>query len=73
MKILNYFKKNKKLSGISLILLEILLDGLVLNSLVFCVFHLPFTWYSWFGWGLIPYVLGEVIPRIWVKFKKRLI
>ena len=72
MKMLNFFKKNKKLSAISLIFSEVILDGLVLNFLVFCVFHLPFTWYSWLGWGFIPYVLGEVVPRIWVKYKKRL-
>lgn len=71
MKLSKIFEKNKKIKGISLIFLEILLDGLVLNFLVFSVFHLPFTWYSWLGWGLIPYVLGEVIPRIWVKFKNR--
>jgi len=71
-KILNFFKKNDKLSKISIILLEIGLDGLVLNFLVFAVFHLPFTWYSWLGWGFIPYVLGEVLPRVYVKFKKRL-
>jgi len=70
-KLAEFFKKNAKLSGITLILLEVVLDGLVLNFLVFSVFHLPFTWYGWFGWGLIPYVLGEVLPRIWVKFRKR--
>jgi len=63
--------KNKKLLKISLLLLEVALDGLVLNFLVFCVFHLPFTWYSWLGWGFIPYVLGEITPRIMIKFKKR--
>ena len=72
MKLVDCFKKNKKLSAISLIFSEIILDGLVLNFLVFAVFHLPFTWYSWLGWGFIPYVLGEVVPRIWVKYKKRL-
>jgi len=73
MKKLNFFKKNKKLREISLIFLEIALDGLVLNFLVFCVFHLSFTWYSWLGWGFIPYILGEVLPRTWVKFKKRIV
>jgi len=72
MKIPDFFKKNKKLSQISLIFSEIALDGLVLNFLVFCVFHLSFTWYSWLGWGFVPYVLGEVIPRILVKYKKRI-
>lgn len=71
-KLMKFFEKNKKLLGISLIFSEILIDGLILNFLVFCVFHLPFTWYSWIGWGFIPYVLGEVIPRIFVKFKKRI-
>lgn len=71
MKLVDFFKKNKKFSGISLIFSEIVIDGLVLNFLVFSVFHLPFTWYSWLGWGFIPYVLGEVVPRIWVKNKKR--
>jgi len=70
-KFLNFFKKNKKLLGISLIFSEIALDGLVLNFLVFCVFNLSFTWYSWIGWGFIPYILGEVIPRILVKLKLR--
>jgi len=73
MKISEFFKKNEKLSKISLIFLEILIDGLVLNFLVFSVFHLNFTWYSWLGWGFIPYVLGEMIPRILVKFRKRMI
>ena len=73
MKIPDFFKKNKKFTQISLIFSEIALDGLVLNFLAFCVFHLSFTWYSWLGWGFIPYVLGEVLPRTWVKFKKRLI
>ncbi len=72
MKLPIFLKKNKKLSTILLTFSEIALDGLVLNFLVFCVFHFPFTWYSWLGWGFIPYILGEVIPRIWVKFKKRL-
>ena len=72
LKFLKLFKENEKLLKISLIFSEILIDGLVLNFLVFCVFHLPFTWYSWIGWGFIPYVLGEVIPRIFVKFKKRI-
>jgi len=71
-KLMKFFEKNKKLLGISLIFSEILIDGLILNFLVFCVFHLSFTWYSWIGWGFIPYVLGEVIPRILVKFKKRI-
>ncbi len=71
--ILEFFKKNKKLSDISLIFLEIGLDGLILNFLVYSVFGLQFTWYSWIGWGFIPYILGEVIPRIFVKFKKRLV
>lgn len=73
MKLSNFSKKNKKLSEISLIFLEIIIDGLILNFLVFSVFHLPFTWYSFIGWGFIPYTFGEMIPRIWVKFKKRLI
>ena len=68
----NFFKKNEKFKTISLIFSEIALDGLVLNFLVFCVFGLSFTWYSWLGWGFIPYILGEVIPRIIVKFKVRL-
>ena len=67
-----FFTKNDKIKGISLIFSEIALDGLVLNFLMFCVFGLSFTWYSWLGWGFIPYVLGEVIPRIIVKLKKRL-
>ena len=67
-----FFKKNEKFKSISLIFSEIALDGLVLNFLVFCVFGLSFTWYSWLGWGFIPYVLGEVIPRSLVKLKKRL-
>jgi len=71
MKISEFFKKNPKFKTISLIFSEIALDGLVLNFLVFCVFHLSFTWYSWIGWGFIPYVLGEVVPRILVKYKKR--
>ena len=71
MKLSEFFKKNPKFKVISLIFSEIALDGLVLNFLVFCVFHLPFTWYSWLGWGFIPYVLGEIIPRILVKYKKR--
>ena len=58
--------------NVLLIFSEIALDGLVLNFMVFCVFHLSFTWYSWLGWGFIPYVLGEIFPRNWVKFKKRL-
>jgi len=70
-KIRDFFKKNKKLSEISLIFSEIALDGLVLNFLFFCVFGLSFTWYSWLGWGFVPYTLGEVIPRIIVKYKKR--
>lgn len=73
MKKLNFFDKNKKFKEISLIFLEIGIDGVILNFLVFSVFGLSFTWYSWLGWGFIPYVLGEVLPRIWVKFKKRLI
>ena len=72
MKIFDFFKKNKQISEISLIFLEIIIDGLILNFLTFSVFKLPFTWYSWIGYGFIPYVFGEVIPRIWVKFKKRL-
>jgi len=71
MKLSEFFKKNPKFKTISLIFSEIALDGLVLNFLVFCVFHLSFTWYSWIGWGFIPYVLGEVVPRILVKYKKR--
>jgi len=71
MKLSEFFKKNPKFKVISLIFSEIALDGLVLNFLVFCVFHLSFTWYSWLGWGFIPYVLGEIIPRILVKYKKR--
>jgi len=71
MKISEFFKKNPKFKVISLIFSEIALDGLVLNFLVFCVFNLSFTWYSWLGWGFIPYVLGEVVPRILVKYKKR--
>lgn len=66
------FKNNKKFQSISLIFSEIALDGLVLNFLVFCVFGLSFTWYSWLGWGFIPYVFGEVVPRIIVKLKQRL-
>jgi len=73
MKKRGFFKKNEKLSEISLIFSEIAIDGLVLNFLVFCVFGFSFTWYSWLGWGFIPYILGEVLPRTWVKFKKRLI
>lgn len=72
MKIHDFFKKNKKFADISLIFSEIIIDGLILNFLVFSVFKLPFTWYSWLGYGFIPYILGEVVPRIWVKFKKRL-
>jgi hypothetical protein len=73
MKILKFFEKKTKLSGISLIFLEILLDGLVLNFMVFAVFGLRFTWYTWLGWGFIPYILGEMFPRIIIKFKKRMI
>lgn len=72
MKKRSFFKNNAKLSAICLIFSEIALDGLVLNFLVFCVFGLSFTWYSWLGWGFIPYILGEVLPRTWIKFKKRL-
>jgi len=72
MKKLNFFKKNPKFSEILLLFSEIAIEGLALNFMVFCVFHLNFSWYSWIGWGLIPYALGEVLPRIWVKFKKRL-
>ena len=71
-KMSDFFKKNQRLSGISLIFLEILLDGLVLNFIVFVVFGLNFTWYSWIGWGFIPYVFGEVIPRNLIKFKSRI-
>jgi len=73
MKKLDFFKKNKKFKDISLIFSEIAIDGLVLNFLMFCVFGLSFTWYSWIGWGFVPYIFGEVIPRTWVKFKKRLV
>ena len=73
MEITKFFDKKPKLKAISLIFSEIALDGLVLNFLVFCVFHIPFTWYSWVGWGFIPYVLGEVLPRIFVKFRKRVV
>jgi len=72
MKKSGFFENNKKFRSISLIFSEIALDGLVLNFLVFCVFGLSFTWYSWLGWGFIPYVFGEVIPRIIVKLKLRL-
>ena len=72
-KLKEFFKKYKKLSDISLIFLEIGIDGLILNFLVYCVFGLQFSWYSWIGWGFIPYILGEVVPRIFVKFKKRLV
>jgi len=72
MKKRGFFKNNEKFKNISLIFSEIALDGLVLNFLVFCVFGLSFTWYSWLGWGFIPYVFGEVIPRIIVKLKLRL-
>ena len=72
MKLSKFFEKNKKFSEIFLLFSEIAIEGLALNFMVFCVFNLPFTWYSWFGWGLIPYILGEVLPRVWVKFKKRL-
>jgi len=73
MKKSNFFEKNKKLAGIFLIFLEVALDGLVLNFMVYCIFGLSFTWFSWIGWGFIPYVLGEIIPRLVVKFKKRII
>ena len=65
-------EKNEIFSKIFNIFLEIALDGVVLNFMVFCVFGLTFTWYSWLGWGFIPYVLGEVMPRILVKYKKRI-
>jgi len=68
-----FFRKNPKILKLFLIFLEIALDGLVLNFMVFCVFDLAFTWYSWLGWGFIPYVFGEIIPRCWVKFRKRTI
>jgi hypothetical protein len=71
-KYLKLFKKNEKLLGISIIFLEILIDGIVLNFMVFSIFNLKFTWYSWIGWGFVPYFLGEMIPRIIVKFKKRM-
>jgi len=72
MKKRGFFKNNKKFRSISLIFSEIALDGVVLNFLVFCVFGLSFTWYSWLGWGFIPYIFGEVVPRIIVKLKQRL-
>jgi len=71
-KIKQFFEKNPKIKGISLIFLEIFLDGLVLNFMVFSVFGLSFTWYSWIGWGFIPYILGEIIPRILIKYKLRI-
>lgn len=73
MKKIGFFDKNKKFKDISLIFSEVAIDGIVLNFLVFCVFGLSFTWYSWLGWGFIPYVLGEMLPRIWVKLRKRLV
>jgi len=72
-KIKDFFKKNNKIKGISFIFLEILIDGIILNFMFFSVFHLSFTWYSWIGWGFIPYILGEIIPRILVKYKIRMI
>jgi len=73
MEILKKLKKNPKFMEIFLIFSEILIDGFVLNFMVFCVFGLSFTWYSWIGWGFIPYVLGEVLPRSFIKLKKRLV
>lgn len=66
------FFANEKVKSISLILLEVIINGLILNFTAFSVFGLSFAWYSWLGWGFIPYVLSEMIPRIWVKFNQRL-
>ena len=41
--------------------------GLVLNFIAFSVFGLPFTWYSFLGYGMLWYFLNTDIYEIFIN------
>ena len=46
------------------IVIDIFIYGAFLNFALFAVFNLPFTYYSWIGYGLLVHFAQDVIPRI---------
>ena len=43
--------------------------GLMLNYSLFVIFHIPFTWYSWIGWGFGLWLLENKL----ITFLRRII
>jgi hypothetical protein len=66
-KIKGFFKKidesDKKAIGKLLTTLTI---GAMLNFALFCIFRLPFTWYSWIGYAFLIHIVENKLI-VWIR------
>jgi len=61
----NNFSNKPNLKNLGVTLLDdIIIHGVILNFVVFAIFKLSFTYYSWLGYGFLIYLIKELIPEI---------
>ena len=47
-------------------LLTTLTIGAMLNFALFCIFRLPFTWYSWIGYAFLIHIIENKLI-VWIR------
>lgn len=47
-------------------LLTTLTIGAMLNFALFCIFRLPFTWYSWIGYAFLIHIVENKLI-VWIR------